>query len=133
MKKERHYISIVLFCMYILAVGIMCFIRPDEIPELGMNWMDVPVDKIVHFLMFIPFPSLAHSAMIPKEYGLVKQSLYIIAIAVLGTGTAYATEQIQDALGYRTYELNDLIADIAGIAAGSAVTLAHIALKTKKK
>ena len=92
-----------------LAVGYLCFSRPDEIPSIPLDWFGIPTDKIAHFVMFTPFPILASLAFIPEKYGKFRKVLGIIAIAALGAVTAAATEQIQEVLGYRCYETKDMM------------------------
>jgi VanZ family protein len=133
MKGRRHHIYIVLFCLYILAVGVVCFARPDEIPQLPLDWFGLSSDKIAHFLMFIPFPILAWLTFVPERLSKSCKSLSLIAISVIGAVIAAATEQIQGALGYRLYEIKDLFADFIGIAVGAIAILAYIALKTERK
>lgn len=133
MKISRHHIYISLFCLYMLAVGYLCFSRPDEIPSIPLDWFGIPTEKIAHFVMFTPFPILASLAFIPEKYGKFRKVLGIIAIAALGAVTAAATEQIQEVLGYRCYETKDMMADLIGIAAGAVAMMAYVALKTEQK
>lgn len=116
-----------------LAVGFLCFSRPDDMPSIPMDWFGIPMDKIAHFIMFAPFPILATLAFIPEHYGKLRKALGMIAITALGAVTAIATEQIQQLLGYRCYEMMDMTADFIGIAAGAAAMMAYIALKTEQK
>ncbi len=133
MKICRRHISIALFCLYILAVGLMCFTRPENIPPVAFDWFGLTADKIVHFLMFIPFPILAGFAFVPERYGKTRKTLCIVAIVALATATAIATEKIQGILGYRSFEIRDLVADLAGIAAGTSAILTFIVFKTGQK
>jgi VanZ family protein len=46
---------------------------------------------------------------------------------------ALMTEKVQELLGYRSFEIKDLIADLSGTVAGTVAILAYIALKTEQK
>ena len=133
MKIQRQHISSVIFCLYILAVGIMCFSRPENIPYVTFDWFGLPADKVVHCLMFIPFPVLAYMSFVPERFSPLIKIACIVAAAIIGAGISYTTEVVQSALGYRSFEIKDLIADLAGICLGTSVLLVSLALKTKKK
>ena len=133
MKICRRHISVILFCLYILAVGIMCFAKPDGLPAVTFDWFGLPADNIVHFLMFVPFPVLAYFAFVPERYGKSRKFLCIMAIAIMAAAMALMTEKVQGLLGYRSYEIKDLIADLSGTVAGTVAILAYIALKTEQK
>lgn len=133
MKICRRHISVFLFCLYILAVGILCFAKPDDLPSMTFDWFGLPADMIAHFLMFIPFPVLAYFAFVPVRRGKRRKFLCIIAIAIMAAVMALMTEKVQELLGYRSFEIKDLIADLSGTVAGTVAILAYIALKTEQK
>lgn len=127
MKIRTNHISKILFCLYILAVCVLCFIKPDGLPESSFSWFGKHTDKIAHFIMFLPFPVLAHYAFVGKGHGLKLRALAVIA--AVGVMMSAATELIQGTLEYRSFEVNDLIADLCGIAAGAII----VVLMTIKK
>ena len=123
MKLRLKTISIIVFCIYLAAVGVLCFIRPSSLPEMDINTIfGIPVDKILHFLMFLPYPVLAGMVFITKDQKSLAATALLFILALTGTGVAYGTEIIQAHTGYRSYETADFYADMAGIAAGSIVT-----------
>ena len=133
MKIKGHHISRVLFGLYIMAVGAVCFSRPESIPSITFDWFGLPADKIVHCMMFIPFPILAFLAFIPGSHSNVRKIVDLALIGMCGAAIAYATEQVQGMLGYRSLEINDFLADIMGISVGVTVMLGVIVLKTRQK
>ena len=133
MKIQRQHISSVIFCLYILAIGIICFTRPENIPSITFDWFGLPVDKLIHCLMFIPFPILSYMTLVPERYGWPAKTACIITIAIFGTGISYMTEIVQSMLGYRSFEITDLAADIAGICTGLLIISAGLAVKLRKK
>ena len=111
----------------------MCFAKPDDLPSMTFDWFGLPADMIAHFLMFIPFPVLAYFAFVPVRCGKLRKFLCIIAIAIMAAVMALMTEKVQELLGYRSFEIKDLIADLSGTVAGTVAILAYIALKTEQK
>lgn len=132
MKINRQYLYRALFGLYILAVCILCFIKPDSIPSKGFDWFGLPADKVGHFLMFLPFPILSFTAFV-KDYGTGTDAFYRLMVIVLaGAAIAIGTELIQKVLGYRSFDLHDFFCDIAGILAGTVVAILFIAIKKRK-
>ena len=109
MKINRQYLYRALFGLYILAVCILCFIKPDSIPSKGFDWFGLPADKVGHFLMFLPFPILSFTAFV-KDYGTGTDAFYRLMVIVLaGAAIAIGTELIQKVLGYRSFDLHDFL------------------------
>ena len=125
LRSRKTYIA--LFCIYLAAVAVACFTKPSNLPDMGAGTlMGIPMDKVLHFILFLPFPVLASMSMTdPKR----KQSANFAVLAlmtVVGIGVAYVTEALQAKLGYRSYDLKDLYADSLGIIAGALATAAII-------
>ena len=134
MKGRITAIYITLFCVYLAAVGVLCFIRPSSIPEIDIKtFLGIPIDKVLHFLMFLPYPILAGLVFIGRDCGIVCGFIIIAVIAVTGAGVAYGTELIQAHTGYRSYEIADFHADIAGIITGSISVIAYLTYTRLKK
>ena len=129
MAINKHHISILALCIYLLTICILCFASPTNIPDTPFDLWGLPIDKVVHFLMFLPFPILAFLSFISPRYGIFKEFLLIIVIFGIGCSIAIGTEYIQKFTGYRSFEVKDILADIAGLIAGSALTLGYITLK----
>ena len=92
----------------------------------------IPIDKVVHFLMFFPFPLLAYLAF--DRYREKRWSaLPWAAIAFLG-GSAFAafTEMVQSRLSYRSGDPADFRADALALGAGTVIVLIVILFKHKK-
>ena len=134
MEGRSRKIFIVAFCTYLAAVGILCFMNPSSLPETDMKTiLGIPIDKMVHFLMFLPYPVLAGLIFIRREFGMACGIFIIAVLAATGIGMAYGTEVIQAHTGYRSYETGDFHADMAGIAAGSALTTVYLIYQKLKK
>lgn len=131
-RLRRIYIAV--FCVYLAAVGILCFISPSDLPEVDITtFLGIPIDKVLHFLMFLPFPILSGMVFITRG-GRTASEFFVMAIlAITGIGVAYGTEVIQAHTGYREYEIGDFYADLIGIAAGTFVCLVYLTYLQLKK
>ena len=126
MKKLKH-ISLAIFCIYLLAVVLLCVIRTDSLPELPKTFLGIPLDKIMHFTMFLPFPILGHMAFTPADTEKWRKLAVPVILCVIGFGFALATERLQAMTSYRSCESADLLADMIGIVSGAvAVTVITI-------
>ena len=52
----------ILFAVYLAAVLVLCFGKFPSSEDVPKYLWGIPTDKIVHFLMFLPFPVLAYLA-----------------------------------------------------------------------
>ena len=127
MKGKAIYIS--LFCIYIAAVFYLCLMKPDGLPKEEIFIFGIGMDKIAHLIMFLPYPILSYFLF--KDSGRERMRDILIHILMLsaGIGLAFATEQLQALTQYRTFEINDIYADITGIAVGSIPVLLLIFIK----
>ena len=122
-----------LFSIYIAAIGVLCFVKTDGVPDIQFVLFGIPADKIVHFCMFAPFTVLAFQAFSTghiRDNIKLEKALLVILI-VLGAGLAYATERIQAMTDYRSYEIADFYADLSGLITGAAIVLIHRFIKRK--
>lgn len=131
MKNRRHIAAIVL-CVYIAAVAVLCFIRQDNAPSVSFTLFGIASDKIAHFLMFLPFTMIAYAAFRPDSRRLMPHLLVLLAVVLSGAGLAAGTERIQAALEYRSGDIMDFAADMAGMAAGCIFTVIFI-ISTDRK
>ena len=116
-------IFIPLFVLYLAAVAILCFMRPESLPETEKFLFSIPMDKVAHFIMFLPYPALAATSFIRKGMTPWQKAALLAIVAVTGAGLAYGTEVLQAHTGYRAYEIADFKADLIGIAAGTMITV----------
>lgn len=134
MKGKVHTIYIITFCIYLAAVALLCFLKPSSLPEVDIKtFLGLPIDKVLHFLMFLPYPVLAGLVFISSEQRPAAAVIILLILAVTGIGVAYGTEIIQSHTGYRSYEIADFHADMIGIAAGTLLAAAYITYTRLKK
>ncbi len=132
MTKSRKYIWAILLFIYLGAVAYLCFMKPDDLPEVRPDIFGIPIDKIVHFLMFFPFPIVAYEAFKPKYHKLHIHITVLIILYAVGVGLAIGTEHIQGMLGYRSEDINDFYYDMAGMGCATLIMIIHILVKKLK-
>lgn len=131
-RSRKTYIA--LFCIYLAAVAVACFTKPSNLPDLGAgSFMGIPMDKVLHFILFLPFPILASMSLINLQKNKVANLIILLVISLTGIGIAYATEAIQAQIGYRSYDMKDLYADSLGISVGALLTAMIITCLRLKK
>ena len=129
---QRPVLFRILTLVYLLAVAILCFANFNNVQETTTYIFGIPADKIVHFLMFLPFPVLAIFSFRLSKPGVVKTLLILVGLFILGCLIAYGTEYIQSKLPYRSMDMADFQADRIGLAVGAVVAfLAKLFSKRK--
>ena len=119
------------FCIYLAAVAVLCFARPESLPQIEVKtFLGIPIDKILHFIMFLPYTILSGLAFIGKDTRAAACMAVLILSVVTGAGISYGTEAIQAQTGYRAYEIGDFYADVTGIMTGTVVAVVYL-IKTR--
>lgn len=112
----------VLFFIYLAGVLFLCFGRFDNAPSVP-SVLGIQVDKILHFLLFFPFPILAFLAF-DKHTETVATSLIFTGISLAGgILLALATEFGQALTSWRSGDIWDFLADVTGLIVGSILVL----------
>ena len=134
MKGDLRILYITAFCIYLAAVGVLCFIRPSSLPEMEIKtFLGLPIDKVLHFLMFLPYPVLSGLVFINREQKIPGITAIMLILAITGIGVAYGTEMIQAQTEYRSYEIADFYADLTGITAGTVLAASYVVYTRLKK
>ena len=131
MKISERHIWIALLCTYIIAIAYLCFMRPDDMPEIRPDLWGIPIDKIMHFIMFFPFPILAYAAFRPAGKNRMIHLAVLAIILVTGTGVALGTEHIQGLIEYRGYDIKDFHADMLGMSCSAILAFMYILIKPR--
>ena len=129
---RKIWVFRVLTLLYIIVVAILCFARFSTISPYTPSILGIPADKIVHFLMFMPFPVLAFFSLRIRHGGVIKTILLLVVVFVTGCLLAWGTEYIQGKLPYRSMDPADFGADRLGLIFGSLLTF-FIKLFSPKK
>lgn len=133
MWYEDKRLHIVLFCLYLTAVVILCFMKPDDLPSVEKYLFGIPIDKIAHFTMFLPYPILCSLSFMRHDMNKFRRMCVLAIIVITGIGMAYGTEVIQAHTGYRAYEIKDFYADMTGMCFGTLITLTYILIQKNRK
>ena len=130
-RKQLTYARIA-FAAYILAVLVLCFARFPSSDDVPSVFLGIPMDKLVHFLMFFPFPLLAYLAF--DRYRERRGAAVPRVVAALACGCVFAafTELVQTRLPYRSGDPADFQADAIALLAASVIVLIVILAKHKK-
>ncbi len=132
MGLKRKQIWVTLFCVYLAAVAFLCFMKTDDLPDMPMMIFGIPLDKIVHFFMFFPYPFIGYETFRPQTDKTWVHLLILAVIFATGIGLAIGTEEIQGLLGYRENDMKDAGADIYGLVWSTILTGIYIRMKQKK-
>ena len=132
MTRKQLILARIAFAVYILAVLVLCFAQFPSSDDVPSEFMGIPMDKLVHFLMFFPFPLLAYLAF--DRYREQRGSAIPWVAGALACGCAFAafTELVQSRLPYRSGDPADFKADAIALFAGSLFILFVILVKHKK-
>lgn len=113
--NNRDRIFLFLFLVYLGIVIWCCFGHFDSLPNVQRQILGIPTDKVVHFIMFLPFVFLAYMsfASLPKR----RSQAVLLALAALVAGAimAVATEIGQSLTTYRSGDAWDFVADASGL------------------
>ena len=120
-RKNLTYL--ILMLVYLGMVAWCCFGHFDGLPQVERTFFGIPSDKVVHFIMFLPFPFLCFKAFDHLATTPVRAVLIIGAILVIGCAIAAGTEIIQAILPDRTEDIKDFAADTAALCLTSVATL----------
>ena len=132
MTRRQLVISRILFAMYLIAVAVLCFAKFPSTDDVPNELWGIPTDKIVHFLMFLPFPALAYLAFDRYNGNRWPATLWVVVAFLGGCTFAAATEWGQSRLSYRSGDPADFMADFLALAACSVYILIIILVKHKK-
>lgn len=130
MKHRIFYI--LAFCVYIATILTLCLIKPDDLPQPEIYLFGLPADKVVHFLMFLPFPVLIYMMLFEKARKKWLDTLILAGGMALGLCAALGTEFLQSLTQYRSADIHDVYADMQGICLGGIIVLAFIILKKNR-
>ena len=127
---KRRILFITAFLLYMAAVLYLCLAKPEDLPQTELYLFGIPLDKAAHFLMFLPFPILAYSTLWKRDRKAWTDIAILIIVLGIGVGLAFLTEHLQALTQYRSSDIRDIYADMAGLAAGSIIVLTNIIFKS---
>lgn len=116
MTKKVRTVFRILLILYLIVVFALCFMNLSSVPDIGPTLFGIEIDKVAHFLMFLPLPALFCLSFNGKAAALIGASI-LAGLSIAGT-----TELIQGLLTYRSMDFADFIADAIGLLSGAALT-----------
>ena len=126
MTSKARKIFRILLVLYLISILVLCFANLSSLPDVSNTIFGIEIDKVAHFLMFLPFPALFFLSFEGKAAALIGAGI-LAGLSVAGT-----TEWVQSFLTYRSMDLADFFADTAGLLSGALLTGAAVAIFRKK-
>ena len=118
-KKHIFFIALLLYIL-LISLLLFCSFNNTEI-RLPRTFLNIPIDKIAHFLMFAPFPFLCWANL---KFTSLKNRANVIISLFFSIFLAASTEIAQMAFtNNRVGDINDFYADLTGITIGLIFTL----------
>ena len=130
--KRRKIFARIVFLLYFAAVLYLCFGNFSDLSSVPGYFLGIPSDKIVHFLMFLPFPVLFYMAFGWRTSRPWHSILLAVGILAIGSAIAAGTEIIQDFIPYRESNAMDFLADFAALCLSAVITIIIDLTKTKR-
>jgi len=121
-RKGGKTIAIILLLLYLAAVAYACFGHFDNTPQIEKTFFGLEWDKVVHFVMFLPFPFLTFLVFSDSKRKAWKNLMILLASFIVGCLVAASTEVLQSFTDYRTGDKLDFAADFAALSLSSLVT-----------
>lgn len=106
---------LVLFFIYLGCVGFLYYGNISTTTTMPESLFGFQMDKVAHFLMFLPYPFLAHGSFKGK-----RKWRNLVFVIISGIALAFAFELTQERIAsYRTTDPWDLVANIASLTVSS--------------
>lgn len=115
MKCRLSNIFRILLVIYLAGVAYLCFGRFDDMPDIRRFLFGIPMDKVVHFCMFLPAPVIGFFAFAGKPKSPREAFVSLLCICSFSCIFAGLTEIIQGTLPYRSEDIRDFRADCIAI------------------
>ncbi len=130
--RRRDHIFLILFLIYLGLVLWCCFGNFSDMPDVQKEMFGIPTDKVVHFIMFLPFVFLGYMSFASRPKKRVQSILLVLASLAGGVLMAVATEIGQSLTSYRTGDAFDFVADGTGLLVATVFTLILVFFKKYK-
>ena len=131
---KRTTVFAILTFLYIALIAVLCFANFKSTPDVPKSIFGIDSDKVVHFIMFLPFPILAFFSFRTDRMGIGATLGLVVLIFAFGCLLAGTTEYVQGLLPYRQQDVHDFGADmLALIISSTVVFLISLACHVRKK
>ena len=116
-NASAHITSVAVFILYLGVLVYLCFGHPTAFFKVPRSLWGIPIDKVIHFLMFFPYPFFAQAAFYFKN-----RWRSLVFVIITGIIFCFAFELLQDKITtYRTTDSWDLFYNVAAVTAGSSI------------
>lgn len=135
MKEPVQLTRILLYVamgLYIAGVLVLCVISSESLPQTQPEWFGLPADKVVHFLMFLPFVPIAYLTFGALGTDKNKRPAILFIVYFCGLFMAAMTEILQSFTKDRSAEILDFLADASSLTLGFIIILFILLLKRFK-
>lgn len=121
--KTRTIIFRILLVLYVAAVAYICFANFKHLPQMSRITWGFETDKVIHFIMFLPYTVLTYFSIGRLPRRIWKSILLTILLIATGCLFAAATEVVQSRLIYRSGDFRDFEADLLAISISGTIVL----------
>ena len=133
MTPRARLIFRILLLVYLAVVLVLCFGQFSSSPDIPKTLLGIPMDKVAHFLMFLPFPILCFLAFDRYTENLRSTLIFTSVTFAVGLLLALGTEWGQAHLtSYRDGNGWDFFADALALTLSSVFVLFWDLRKQKK-
>ena len=119
MNKKQVITARILLVIYLFIVAFLCFWHFKNVSTVSESILGIPMDKIVHFCMFLPFPLLSYASWGRGFKGPWQALGFVLAVFFIGSAVAGGTELVQSLLPYRKADPADFMADALALCISS--------------
>ncbi|MBR5661111.1 MAG: VanZ family protein [Bacteroidales bacterium] len=129
--NRYNIISLILFLVYLGLVFWCCFGDFSSLPKIQREILGIPTDKVIHFVMFLPFVTLCFMAVhfIGKSF---RAKLWLfLPVFIAGILFAIGIEIGQSLTSYRSGDAMDFFADAVGLCVSTIITIILVFIKKK--
>jgi VanZ family protein len=132
MASRLKITSRILFILYLAAVVVVCFGHFENLPDIEKKFLGIPMDKVIHFIMFLPFPILMGLSFHKTSTKSLNTIFFALGTFVLGCILAGATEIGQSFTTYRSCDITDFRADSIALAISTLAVFIVNILRNKR-
>lgn len=129
--SRRSIIGSILLLVYFVVLAWCCFGNFESLPSVQKSFFGIPTDKIVHFVMFLPFPMLCFWSFNFIALKPWKMILAVLAVFLIGCAIAAGTEIVQSYTSYRTADPKDFQSDVIALGVSTLIFLLIYLVKHK--
>ena len=114
-RKRIPQILFVFYCILLLLLSVLP-LNGKSSPINHIFIVKIRLDYLLHAVVYLPWMSLIYFAFI--QWGRKILTKKVVTWLIFGLCTAFFTEGVQYYLPYRSFNINDLIANFSGVLIG---------------